>query len=384
MSGSLNRRAGPPVGKKRVPVWLTAGLLADLAACLLRYSARSVPGFADRYTDVMNPLLVCTLGRISGVFPFSLAELLLYLIIIMLFAALARLISSTAGPAGSRNRLFSRIGILGRNCFCLLSALFLLFELNEDVYFYRTRFAVRYGLERDSYSTEELAIVCRGLSAEINEYAPLVRRDKDGHMIADKDLPERMRSSMRGLGEIYPELSGWYPRPKYVFFSTLLSRGDITGVYSMFTVEANLNRDMPQYNLPFTVGHELSHLKSFESEKEANFLGYLACMSSEDPDVRYSGAMMGWVYCGNELHKRDYDLWKEIYSSICPEAQEDLKHNNEYWDRYKGKVSETVQNMNDSYLKAQGLKEGTLSYDLVTDMIVSYELQKNKEKERNP
>ena len=265
-----------------------------------------------------------------------------------------------------------------RNCFCLLSALFLLFELNEDVYFYRTRFAVRYGLERDSYSTEELSIVCRDLAAEINEYAPLVRRDKDGHMITDKDLPERMRSSMRALGEIYPELSGWYPRPKYIFFSTLLSRGDITGVYSMFTVEANLNRDMPQYNLPFTVGHELSHLKSFESEKEANFLGYLACMSSEDPDVRYSGAMMGWVYCGNELHKRDYDLWKEIYSSICPEAQEDLKHNNEYWDRYKGKVSETVQNMNDSYLKAQGLKEGTLSYDLVTDMIVSYELQKQK------
>ena len=378
MSGSLTRRTGPPAGKKRVPVWLAAGLSADLAACLLRWSARSVPGFADRYTDVMNPLLVNTLGRISGVFPFSLAEVLLYLIIFAFFKACARLISSAAGPAGSRERFFSRLGRLGRNCFCLLSALFLLFELNEDVYFYRTRFAVRCGLELDSYSNEELSLVCRELSGRINEYAPLVRRDKDGHMIADKDLPERMRASMRRLGENYPELSGWYPRPKYIIFSTLLSRGDITGVYSMFTVEANLNRDMPQYNLPFTAGHELSHLKGFESEKEANFLGYLACTSSEDPDVRYSGAMMGWVYCGNELHKRDNDLWKEIYSSIRPEAQEDLKHNNEYWDRYKGKVSETVQNMNDSYLKAEGLKEGTLSYDLVTDLIVSYELQKQK------
>ena len=109
MSGSLNRRAGPPAGKTGLPVWLAAALSADLAACLLRYSARSVPGFADRYTDVMNPLLVCTLGRISGVFPFSLAELLLCLIIVTLFAALARLISSAAGPAGSRNRLFSRL-----------------------------------------------------------------------------------------------------------------------------------------------------------------------------------------------------------------------------------------------------------------------------------
>ena len=378
MSGSLTRRTGPPAGKKRVPVWLAAGLSADLAGCLLRWSARSVPGFADRYTDVMNPLLVNTLGRISGVFPFSLAEVLLYLIIFTFFAACARLISSAAGPARNRERFFSRLGKLGRNCFCLLSALFLLFELNEDVYFYRTRFAVRCGLELDSYSNEELSLVCRELSGRINEYAPLVRRDKDGHMIADKDLPERMRASMRGLGENYPELSGWYPRPKYIFFSTLLSRGDITGVYSMFTVEANLNRDMPQYNLPFTAGHELSHLKGFESEKEANFLGYLVCTSSGDPDVRYSGAMMGWVYCGNELHKRDRSLWQEIHTSICPEAQEDLNYNNVYWDRYRGKVSETVQNMNDSYLKAEGLKEGTLSYDLVTDLIVSYELQNLK------
>jgi hypothetical protein len=323
----------------------------------------------------MNPLLVNTLGRISGVFPFSLAEVLLYLIIFTFFKDCARLISSAAG---NRERFSPRLGRLGRNCFCLLSALFLLFELNEDVYFYRTRFAVRCGLELDSYSNEELSLVCRELSGRINEYAPLVRRDQDGHMITDKDLPERMRASMRSLGEKYPELSGWYPRPKYIFFSTLLSRGDITGVYSMFTVEANLNRDMPQYNLPFTAGHELSHLKGFESEKEANFLGYLACTSSEDPDVRYSGAMMGWVYCGNELHKRDRSLWKEIYSSVCPKAQEDLNYNNVYWDQYRGKVSETVQNMNDSYLKAEGLKEGTLSYDLVTDLIVSYELQNLK------
>ena len=118
MSGSLNRRAGPPADRKRVPVWLAAALSADLAACLLRYSARSIPGFADRYTDVMNPLLVNTLGRISGVFPFSLAEVLLYLIIFTFFKDCARLISSAAG---NRERFSPRLGRLGRNCFCLLS-----------------------------------------------------------------------------------------------------------------------------------------------------------------------------------------------------------------------------------------------------------------------
>ena len=372
MDGSWTRSL---LNKRKFPAWLAAGLLGDLAAGLLRFSARSFPGFADQYADVMNPLLVNTLGRISGVFPFSLAEALLFLLILALTAALLRILTLLFRD---RKRLSRAVIITGKRLFCLLSALFLLIELNEDVYFSRTRFAVRYGLERDSYSSEELALVCRFLAKQANAFAPLVQRDEEGHMIASKDVGERVRASMGRLGETYPELSGWFPKPKYAFFSTVLSRCDITGVYSMFTVEANVNRDMPQYNLPFTMGHELSHLKGFESEKEANFLGYLACMASEDPDIRYSGAMMGWVYCGNELHKRDYDLWQEIHISLCPEAREDLDYNNVYWDRFRGKVSETVQNMNDSYLKAEGLKEGTLSYDLVTDMIVSYELQNTK------
>ena len=383
---------------------LTAALLADFMGILLRFLSRRLPGSADRYAEIMNPLLVNTLGRLSGLFPFSIAELLLYLLILTAAAGTLSLFRRRPNRGAShRTGRPARARFRSAGCFlfCLLSALFFLFELNEDVYFSRTGFAARYNLERDSYTTEELETVCRKLVNEINLYAPQVLRNADGHMttglpgaadsphntfpdsLNSPDSPaqaqappaHRVRAAMQRLGETYPELSGWYPLPKPVLFSTLLSRGDITGVYSMFTVEANYNRDMPQYNLPFTMGHELSHLKGFESEKEANFLGYLCCVTSEDPDLRYSAAMMGWVYCGNELHRRDYDAWLRLHEALDPRAREDLEDNNRFWDRYRGKVSETVQDLNDAYLKAEGLKEGTLSYDLVADMIVTWNLQ---------
>ena len=50
---------------------------------------------------------------------------------------------------------------------------------------------------------------------------------------------------------------------------------------------------MPYYNIPHTICHELSHLKGFMREDEANFIGYLACIGSDSPDFRYSGYLTG-------------------------------------------------------------------------------------------
>lgn len=43
-----------------------------------------------------------------------------------------------------------------------------------------------------------------------------------------------------------------------------------------------------------------------------------------------------------------------------------------YWKGYEGAVSRKMQEVNDFYLKMEGLKEGTASYDMVVDMIVTW------------
>ena len=334
--------------------------IAMLAAgMLLAIAPRLLPGFADRYAEVMNPVILNTLGRLTGLLPFSLAELLI-------LAAVPVLVFSF------------RKKVLRKVLAYILCTMFLLFQLNEGVYFSRTRFADAAGIRTGNYTDEELAQVCRYLADEVNAWAPLVTRDNAGLMKTDAGVSKRLRASMQALGENWPFLSGYYPPPKPVFFSVALSHMNFTGIYSIFTVEANYNRDMAEYNMPFTMGHELSHVKGIMSEKEANFIGYLACINSGDPDLHYSGAILGWIYCGNELHDRNYSLWREIALKICPEADRDMKANNAFWDRFDGPVAETAEQANDSYLKAGGISEGVRSYDLVVDLITKYELGRQK------
>ena len=68
---------------------------------------------------------------------------------------------------------------------------------------------------------------------------------------------------------------------------------------------------MTAYNIPHTICHELSHLRGFMREDEANFIGFLACIGSEDPEYRYSGYLSGWIYAGNALAGEDYEAYRQ-------------------------------------------------------------------------
>jgi hypothetical protein len=255
----------------------------------------------------------------------------------------------------------------------LAALIFFLFESNEDIGFYRTPFAVRYGYGSGSYSTSDLAEVCEMIAGEINNCADSVSRGEDGIMVCDDNVRERVKSGMTRLGEEYEWLSGAYSTPKPVFLSELMSYTNMAGIFSAYTMEANYNADMTQYNLPFSISHELAHVKGILRENEANFIAYLNCRNAQDADIYYAGMLSGWVYCGNELIKRDKKLWEQIYYTLDERARNDLAANNAFWASYKGKVSEAAESFNDSYLKGRGQVEGTLSYDRVVDLIVSYE-----------
>ena len=202
-----------------------------------------------------------------------------------------------------------------------------------------------------------------------------MERDQDGVMVLDIPMEKYAAEAMRGLGEDYPELAGYYPRPKGLLVPWILSIQNLTGVYSPFTVEANYNSGMTDYNIPFTACHELSHLRGFMQEEEANFIAYLACSRSDNVQFRYSGNLLGWIYCMSVLHNVDYDAWEEVRQTLAPEVEPDLAANREYWARYDGAVAEVSNKVNDTYLKANGQDDGVKSYDRMVDLIVAYYLK---------
>ena len=170
-----------------------------------------------------------------------------------------------------------------------------LYMTNCGINYHRNSFAESIGLKADTYTVDELKGVCVDLPARINTDAGRVERDADGGRVVRGNERDEAVAAMERLGEKWDVLAGYYPKPKQLAFSAFLSVENLTGIYSPCTVEANYNQDMTPYNIPFTACHELSHLRGFMQEEEANFIAWLACKDAPETELQYSGSMLAWI-----------------------------------------------------------------------------------------
>ena len=369
---STNRPFKSTVKGRPFPLTVLLTLVFLGAALLLQLAARKVPGFGQWYAVTIYPLITGSLGRFMGIFPFSVTELGLYLLIVLFVVSLVR---SWRRP----------LKILGRLLFGA-SLLFFLFTVNCGINYYRQPFSSLSGLTIQPSSSQELYDLCSWLVEQIQDSVRQLEdqaSEENGFsgQTSREPLPSygklleygrQGQLAMERLGEEFPVLAGFYPAPKPLLLSRILSVQQLCGVYSPFTVEANYNREMPLYNIPHTICHELSHLKGFMREDEANFIGYAACIHSEDLYFRYSGYLMGWVYAGNALAQADPEGFAALRSALPQAALTDLSYNNAYWDAFQGKVAEVSTRVNDTYLKLQDQQDGIQSYGRVVDLMLAY------------
>lgn len=349
---------------------LLAGCVLLVISVVLIGISEGYRRMAEWYSTHIYSKIVSVLGRFSGIVPFSLVELCLYVFVILVIGSLIQaIVRSVRKKQGKAVMLRWFSGI-----FLTASVLILIFVLNCGINYRRVSFLEKTGIQMADYTAADLADVCVWLTEAVNDRASLVERDETGVMVLTEDERGAVVTAMEQLGEQYPALAGYYPEPKKVLASPVLSYLSLTGVYSAFTVEANYNRDMTDYNKPFTACHELSHLRGFMQEEEANFIAFLACKDSQRADFQYSGYLMAWIYCMNELYRADYAAWKEIRLTLNENVEADLQANSQFWDKYEGVMAEVSDKVNDTYLKANGQSEGVQSYDMMVSLVVAYYL----------
>ena len=333
------------------------GLLG--AAAGLQVLARGMDGVADWYARGVYPVIVGTLGRFFGIFPFSVVEMGIYLLglgVIVYGVVFWR------EPARVGSRAVFVVGVL-----------LFLYTCNCGVNYYASSFADYAGLEIRMYSEEELRRLCEFLAERVNETAVgETYREHKGEWRREGVL------AMQKAGEAFPVLGGFYPEPKEVTAAWILSVQQLCGIYSPFTVEANFNGDMPDYNIPHTMCHELSHLKGFMREDEANFVAYLACRASKDAGFRYSGSILAYINSGNALYAQNPAALRRVREKLCDQAVKDLLDHNAYWDIYRGTISEVSDKMNDMYLKANAQEAGTKSYGRMVDLLLAWNREQDK------
>lgn len=310
------------------------------------------------------------LSTITGVFPFSVGECLIIAALAAGLVLLILFLKRLMGKQGRRQTLGTALANLLLVASLLYCAFILLWGLNYD----RETFARNAGYTIEPAKDGELMALCQDLVRETNQARLKIKTDARGVMIlrvGRAGLGGRLREGYQTISERLPVLGGSYGLPKYVHFSTLLSYADISGVYFPYTGEANLNFDVPDAELPFSAAHEMAHQRGFAREDEANFIAYLVCKQSRDPDIVYSGLLNATVYAMNALEAQAAKDCRRVASGYSKGVLADLVAISRFWKQYRGKVQKAADRVSDLYLKTNAQADGINSYGRVVDLLLA-------------
>ena len=187
------------------------------------------------------------------------------------------------------------------------------------------------------------------------------------------EMNEKLMQAYKKACAKYDFIDDFRSNVKPVMLSEPMSYTHITGVYTFFTGEANINVNFPDYTIPYTAAHELAHQRGIAREDEANFVAFLVCMESDDAYIRYSGALNLYEYVVSALYSANYELYKENYYKQPKTVIAERIAYSEFFDKYRENVvADVSEATNNAYLQSQGTPQGTRSYGMVVDLAVAY------------
>lgn len=366
-------------------LFILLGIILNEWAKSNAYIAEEV--FAKRVYKVISQ----GIGFLTGWIPFSIAEFLVVagpLVIVFLLARqMIRVIDvkkvDMEGPKNVGQIRFQLIMTALQNLLCFLSLIFFTYILLCGINYHRYSIQHYLGFSVENSSVEELEGLLVELADRATSLRAALKEDENGVYVlpmSKRELGKEAKKAYDNLAKEYNIFSGIYPAPKPVFFSKLMSYTQITGVFTCWTMEANVNVDISPYSIGSTMCHELAHLHGFMREEEANYISYIACLASDSVDLQYSGMMLALIYTGNALYGKDAERYFEVYRNHYSEAViRDLVANNKYWDKFKDtKVAETAEKVNNTYLKANNQTDGTQSYGRVVDLLLAQYRQRQE------
>lgn len=358
-----------PVRKRKLPLICKIIYVLTLISAALYITFALSADFADWFNRTVSPIGRATLAYLTNWLPFSIGEMLILLIPFLLIALITlayRRYSDTWRDA------FVYMGTL----FSAICVIFILFVWNFAAGYYAPSLDQKLELDRTEVSAEELGETAAHLADEITALHEEITFLSSGESLMPysySEMNQKLMEAYRRAYEKYNFLDRFSSSLKPVMLSHPMSYTHITGVYTFFTGEANLNVNFPDYTVPYTAAHELAHQRGIAREDEANFVAFLVCMESDDPYIRYSAYLNVYEYVASALANTAPDRYREIRASLPYEILAEQAAYSAFFEQYRENVAANVtQATNDAYLKAQGAKEGTRSYNMVVDLTVAY------------
>lgn len=360
--------------KKRYLIPIIISILMHVINVAARFSRT----FSDFYVEQIFPRISTILSHFSGLFPFSVGEVMIILGILLVVIGIPLFLILLIVKKDSRRKT---AGAFLCTFLWVLCYVWSTETLNCFVMYQCTPFSERYFNEQPEHTESELKELYIMLVGKANELAEGVPRDSDGRFMVTCDYNNEAKAAMKRASMKYPQLKGFYPTAKKINFSYFMSQSNLLGIYFPFSMEFNYNKDMVSINLPSTICHEYAHLKGIIQEDEANFISFIANVESENIEFRYSGYISVLEYVHNEIYGQNISSAYGVTDTISEKVRKDWFRflPDTYWEDNKEKEiipTETVRAASDASIdmniKMNGREDGIKAYSHVVNLLLDY------------
>ena len=372
-------------------------VIGMLGVIMLNYLAWRSREFCDWYIDHIFPVWLNTYARLTSALSISVGEIMLILAVGITAFGIGFFIYNLIRKGKYTTGLLK----YGRTYAWIVLVVGYVMTLNCFILYHATGFAQKYMVKetgtmvvdmsdtavvevdtkgKSAYTKKNLATLRDYLVEQCNTLADQIDRDEQGTAVYSGDLIAESVHAMETMGHQYDRLSGYYVTPKYLKCSEFFSQQYIMGYYFPFSMEANINSVMYITNVAPTVCHELAHTKGFIFENDANMIGYLACIQSDDTFLQYCGYLSVLNYVNNDFYKSvNKSTYKKHVRISDRVADDNVFLTREDWQAVEktavvktSTVKKVSNNFLNTNLKLNGVDEGIQQYNEVVNLLLDY------------
>ncbi len=344
-----------------------------LASGILRFCFSKNAWAAEAFYRYVSRYLQAVAAKATSILPFSLAETI---IILLPFVIITVLVLSVYHLV-KRDTYKLKCTVV-----CIFTAVCLVFSnfmLNLSILYCRPSLSELSGLDESGISSDEL---CASSVYVIHKLGECVdsgafRYDISGASVNPygyEELDRRIEAAFDKFAEANKWVSPFGAKSKIIALSDLMTYTHISGIYTQYTGEANINVNYPDHIVCATMAHEKAHQRGIAPEDEANLVAFFVLAESGDPYLEYCGYMSIFSDLTTDCYKAAPEYYVYNIAPLVPkEVNNDFEAYARFFEKYtESEAAQVADTANNAYLRLNGEEHGVESYHMTSGLVAKY------------
>ena len=327
------------------------------------------PDFVENwYSKGFYPKLAFVSRKVFGWLPFSFGDVIYFTLILLLIRWIWK----------HRTGFFKEWKNNGLAILSWVSVFYFFFHILWGMNYYRIPLHDKLQIEKE-YSAEQLKVFIEKMLLKTNELQLQITKNDSLAVVIPYSHDEIYNLALKGYENIPADLQEFRYEVKSIkssLFSYPLSYMGFGGYLNPFTNEAQVNDRLPKYNFPTTTLHEMAHQIGYASESEANFIGFLASVKSDDVYFQYSGYSFAMKHCLRNLERIEEGSSEKFLPFINPGILKNFDESKQFHEEYETFLEPIFKTFYDNFLKFNQQKDGLEGYSKFVGLMIGMEKSK--------